>query len=58
MLFKLKDTDGHVLSSCETFGDSTDRRVRFDGNVGDFAGRPVVLTVNMFDADLYAIMFR
>ena len=58
MRFRLKDMDGHGISSCETFGDSTDRRVRFDGNVGDFAGRPVVLSVNMFDADLYSVMFR
>ncbi len=58
MRFKLTDTDGRRLTSCETFGDSTDRRVRFDGDVGAFAGRPVVLTVNMFDADLYSIMFR
>ena len=58
MRFKLRDTDGNVISSCETFGDSTDRRVRFGGDVGAFAGRPVVLSVNMFDADLYSIMFR
>ncbi|MBQ5356468.1 MAG: hypothetical protein IIU08_11420 [Clostridia bacterium] len=58
MRFRLTDTDGNSIQSCETFGDSADRRVRFDGDVGNFAGRPVVLTVNMFDADLYSIMFR
>ncbi|MBO7404832.1 MAG: hypothetical protein J6V24_07700, partial [Clostridia bacterium] len=56
--FKLKDPDGGVITSTETFGDSTDRRVRFDGDVAQFAGRPVILSVNMFDADLYAIQFR
>ena len=55
---RLSDTDGHSISSSETFGDSADRRVRFDGDVGSFAGRPVTLTVNMADADLYALMFR
>ena len=58
MRFKLKDTDGNSISSDETFGDSVDRRVRFSGDVGAFAGRPVILSVNMFDADLYSIMFR
>ena len=58
MRFKLTDPDGNSITSSETFGDSTDRRVRFDGEVGSFAGKPVVLSVNMFDADLYAIMFR
>ena len=58
MRFKLTDTDGNSIQSCETFGDSADRRVRFEGDVGNCAGRPVVLTVNMFDADLYSIMFR
>ena len=58
MWFKLTDLDGNSITSSETFGDSTDRRVRFDGEVGSFAGKPVVLSVNMFDADLYAIMFR
>ncbi len=58
MRFKLTDTEGNSISSCETFGDSTDRRVRFAGEVARFSGRPVVLSVNMFDADLYSVMFR
>ena len=32
--------------------------MRFDGNAEDFAGRPAVLSVNMFDADLFSVMFR
>lgn len=58
LLFTLTDMDGKSISSCETFGDSTDRRVRFKGSVGDFSGRPVILKVNFSDADLYSIMFR
>ena len=58
LFFTLTDADGNSISSCETFGDSTDRRVRFDGEVGGFAGRPVTLTVRFSDADLYAIQFR
>lgn len=56
--FKLTDTDGNKIETCETFGDSIDRRIRFDGDVSAFAGKPVVLSVNMCDADLYSIIFR
>ena len=56
--FRLKDMDGGSITSTETFGDSTNRRVRFDGEVGRFSGKPVVLSVNMFDADLYSLVFR
>ena len=58
LCFTLTDADGNSISSSETFGDSTDRRVRFDGEIGGFAGRPVTLTVRFSDADLYAIQFR
>ena len=58
MRFRLRDMDGNRIESCETFGDSTDRRIRFGGDVAAFAGKPVVLSVNMCDADLYSIIFR
>ena len=49
--------DGTVLESCETFGNSTDRRVHFDGDAAALAGKAVTMTVRMLDADLYAIRF-
>jgi len=58
MRFNIKDEDGNSISSCETFGDSTDRRVRFNGDLSAFAGKPVTMSVNMFDADFYSFIFR
>jgi len=58
MRFTIKDEDGKSISSCQTFGDSTDRRVRFDGDLSAFAGKPVTMQVNMVDADFYSFIFR
>ena len=38
--------------------DEGPRAMRFDGNAEDFAGRPAVLSVNMFDADLFSVLIR
>lgn len=58
LYFALTAEDGTAIHSCEIFGDSTDRRITFDdGVVAAFSGKPVVLTVKMRDADLYAIRF-
>jgi len=45
--------------SCVTFGDRTDRKVAFENPeaVKKFAGREVVLEVEMKDSDLYAVRF-
>jgi len=58
MTFTIKDEDGNSISSCPTFGDSTDRRVRFHGDLSAFAGKPVTMTVRMFDCDFYSFIFR
>jgi len=58
MRFTIKDEDGKSISSCQTFGDSTDRRVRFDGDLSAFAGKPVTMQLNMVDADFYSFIFR
>ena len=44
----------------ELFGDKVDRKVDFaeDGKVADFAGRPVTITFEMIDADLYSFRFN
>jgi len=57
LFITLTAEDGTVLESCETFGNSTDRRVHFDGDAAALAGKAVTMTVRMLDADLYAIRF-
>jgi hypothetical protein len=56
--FTLSSTDGEY-TSIEVFGNSTDKRVRFedDGIIARLSGNEVVLSVRMFDADLYSIRF-
>ena len=47
-------------TSCEVFGNSTDRCVRFedDAAVARLSGKPVTLEIRMMDCDLYAIRFE
>ena len=40
-----------------SFGDSTNKRIGFDRSLQSFAGREVVMTVRMRDADLFSIRF-
>ena len=47
----------HTFKSCELFGDSLDRRVRFDGDTSELIGKEVVLTFTMSDADIYSMQF-
>ena len=48
-----------VYRSYEIFGNATDKRIRFEDEaaVARLAGKPVTLTVEMLDCDLYAIRF-
>jgi hypothetical protein len=57
--FTLSSGD-EVYTSCEIFGNSVDKRVRFEDDeaVKRLAGKPVTLTVEMTDCDLYAIKFE
>ena len=57
--FTLK-CDGEEYTSYEIFGNATDKRIRFpdEGGVARLSGKPVTLTVRLFDADLYAIRFE
>ena len=50
--------DGSKIESCETFGNSINRLVRFDKDIAAFSGKSVTMTVRMRDADLYAIQFQ
>ncbi len=60
MFVTIRDEAGKSISSIEIFGDKVDRPVDFadGGKVADFAGRPVTLTFDMSDADLYSFRFR
>jgi hypothetical protein len=59
LVFTLKSSDGEY-TSLEVFGNSTDKRIRFedDGAISRLSGKPVTLTVKMYDADLYSIKFN
>ena len=59
-LVTLRDEAGKSIRSVELFGDKVDRPVDFadGGKVADFAGRPVVVEFEMFDADLYSFRFH
>ena len=59
VVVKVTDVEtGRSVSSEETFGDSTDRVVAFDASaLALFAGRPVTLEFQMWDADLYSFRF-
>lgn len=50
--------DDHVLTSCELFGDSLDRRVVFEGgDVSRLAEQTVTMEMEMSDADVYSFQF-
>jgi hypothetical protein len=47
-----------TIESVELFGDTLDRKVAFEnGNLAEFAGKPVVMEVTMSDADVYSFKF-
>ncbi len=58
---KITDDKGHPIEgyeTCEIFGDSVDRTVDFDRPLAELAGRPVIFTFTMRDAELFAMKFR
>ena len=57
--FTLKGENGIEITSDETFGNSTNRKVTFENNlVKELSNTPVTLTVKLKDADLYSIIFE
>ena len=51
--------EGKNITSCELFGDSTNRIVDFeDGSVSDLQGKSVVMEIRMSDADIYSFVFE
>ena len=59
MFIGICDAEGKTLRSVELFGDQVDRPVDFEGgaDVSAFAGRPVTVTFELFDADVYSFRF-
>lgn len=57
MYFEIADEEGNLASSCEMFGNSTDKPIGFEKDLSAFAGKEVVMTVRMCDADIYSIRF-
>ena len=59
MYFTLTAEDGTSAESYEIFGDDTDKKISFTEpeKIKELQGKTVVMTVKMFDADLYAIRF-
>ena len=57
--FTLK-CDGQEYTSCEMFGNSADKRIRFEDDeiIKRLSGKAVTLEIKMFDCDVYSINFR
>lgn len=56
--FEIKASDGTEIKSCEMFGDDIDKPIGFYEDLSAFSGKEVVMTIRMFDADIYAIKFE
>ena len=55
----LRDTEtGAEIHSDEIFGNRTDRQIDFDGEVKAFSLRPVIMEIEMRDADVYSFKFE
>lgn len=57
MYITLTDEDGNSIKSCKIFGDKVDRIIGFDGDLSEFSGKPVVMKIDMSDADVYSFRF-
>ncbi len=57
--FTLKSGD-EEYTSVEMFGNSSDKRIRFDDDeaVKKLCGKPVTLKIRMYDCDIYSIKFQ
>lgn len=53
----ITDEEGNKIKSCRIFGDKVDRIIGFDGDLSEFSGKPVVMEIDMSDADVYSFRF-
>jgi hypothetical protein len=59
MYITIADTEGNSVTSCETFGNTDNRKVNFSKEVLEkFQGKEVVITFEMKDAKLYSFWFE
>ena len=60
MFVAIRDASGSAIKSVELFGDKVDRVVDFaaDAKLSEFQGRPVVVEVDLSDADIYSFRFK
>lgn len=59
MFVTIRDEAGKMAGSGELFGDKVDRIVDFDvDSLAAFAGRPVTVSFELSDADVYSFRFR
>ncbi len=57
--FTLRDENGAEITSCETFGNSTDKRIHFpDAELSALSSKRVILTIRLREADIYSVQFR
>lgn len=55
---KLTDNKGHKATSCDMFGDSTEKKIIFNCDLTPFVGNEVVMDVLLKEADIYSFVFR
>ena len=53
----IRDEDDNFISSGIVRGDKVDKVISFDSKIADFAGKTVVMEINMKDADIYSFRF-
>ena len=53
----IEDTQGNSITSGWVSGDDTDAIIGFDGELSDFAGKPVKMTIEMDNASFYSFKF-
>jgi hypothetical protein len=59
MIFALVSEDGERTESCESFGNSINRRIVFpEGAVASLSGKAVRMEVRLRDADIYSFKFE
>lgn len=57
MYVTLTDDDGNSVTSTRIFGNRTDRIIDFEKSLRHFEGKPVVMTLELCDAEVYSFRF-
>ncbi len=54
----IEDTQGNSISTDWITGDDCNANVSFNGNLADYAGKPVTMTIEMNNASIYSFKFN